>query len=392
MPVLRPSNGDYTAFVKANATYVAPGSAARSVSRVAQNTFPFSAIGAIARASLVAHRSSPSTSVLNLGVAASVLAIVVAGVAALKGYVTTLLSGINARSICGVKTGGFVIGNDAGAYLQYNNGIDSTVVNIAGNGSRVTANGTGTSAGVYGPISMAELPNGDIVFLDTGVNGAILRRLNPNGYTTNSGTVSFIAGGITSWNDGVGAAAGLLQAQRIGVLPNGNVVVCGTNGSSGISYVDLATSNVVTIASSQQAYAITGLSDGNIAFSPGQQIFIASTATYASNSATVTVLAGNGNNGTQDGTGTNARFAGVQSMRQRQDGNIVVTDGNRIRLVTYPGGVVSTIAGTLTTGSTNAPNGPGTNATFNSPEELGVLTNGNIVIGERSNNDVRLVT
>jgi hypothetical protein len=106
----------------------------------------------------------------------------------------------------------------------------------------------------------------------------------------------------------------------------------------------------------------------------------------------VTVLAGNGNNGTQDGTGTNARFAGVQSMRQRQDGNIVVTDGNRIRLVTYPGGVVSTIAGTLTTGSTNAPNGPGTNATFNSPEELGVLTNGNIVIGERSNNDVRLVT
>lgn len=82
MPVLRPSNGDYTAFVKANATYVAPGSAARSVSRVAQNTFPFSAIGSIARASLVAYRSSQSTSVLNLSlsVAASVIAIVAAEV------------------------------------------------------------------------------------------------------------------------------------------------------------------------------------------------------------------------------------------------------------------------------------------------------------------------
>jgi hypothetical protein len=106
----------------------------------------------------------------------------------------------------------------------------------------------------------------------------------------------------------------------------------------------------------------------------------------------VTFLAGTGY-GNQDGPGATANFTSVQSMRQRQDGNIVVIDNNAVRLVTYPGAVVSTIAGTSSVvGNTNAPNGPGTDAVFNTPNELGVLTNGNIVIAEYNNSSIRLIT
>jgi hypothetical protein len=105
----------------------------------------------------------------------------------------------------------------------------------------------------------------------------------------------------------------------------------------------------------------------------------------------VTTLAGSGATGSANGTGTAASFNGPNGVAVLSDGNIVVADtGNhRIRLVTYPGGVVTTLAGS---GSAAFADGTGTAASFWTPTGVAVLSDGNIVVADAINNRIRLVT
>ena len=106
----------------------------------------------------------------------------------------------------------------------------------------------------------------------------------------------------------------------------------------------------------------------------------------------VSILAGTvGANSFADGTGAAARFAYPLGVAVLQDGNIVVADtsNNRIRVVT-PAGVVTTLAGSGAAGSNN--NGTGTGATFNGPSAIAVLQDGNIVVSGEGGEGIRLVT
>ena len=108
-------------------------------------------------------------------------------------------------------------------------------------------------------------------------------------------------------------------------------------------------------------------------------------------SGAVTTLAGSSPSGTTDATGASAAFYGPQGVAVISSSNVVVvadTANNRIRLITYPGGVVTTLAGNSTSSYSD---GTGTNAMFSGPKGVAVTSGGVIVVADSGNNCIRLV-
>jgi sugar lactone lactonase YvrE len=91
-----------------------------------------------------------------------------------------------------------------------------------------------------------------------------------------------------------------------------------------------------------------------------------------------------------DGTGFNARFSVPSGFAFDSAGNMYVADtGNhRIRKIT-PAGVVTTLAGQATSGSTD---GSGTNARFNNPSGVAVDSVGNVFVADTNNHRIRRIT
>jgi len=171
----------------------------------------------------------------------------------------------------------------------------------------------------------------------------------PPTLTLGPGVVTTLAGsGSQTFADGTGAAASFYSPQGVALLSNGNIVVA-DSGNNRI--------RIVTPA------------------------------------GVVTTLAGSGSPAYADGTGAAASFSGPNGVAViPSSGMIVVSDTNnhRIRLVTYPGGVVTTLAGS---GTPAFADGAGAAASFKQPRGVAVdPTTGNIVVADLNNNRIRLVT
>ncbi len=106
-------------------------------------------------------------------------------------------------------------------------------------------------------------------------------------------------------------------------------------------------------------------------------------------SGVVTTFAGNGA-GFQNGTGTAALFRSPTGLAIDGSGNLYVSDSQNhsIRKIT-PAGVVSTLAGT---GSSGNNDGTGTAASFNQPNGLAVDAAGNLFVADLGNHKVRKIT
>ena len=102
----------------------------------------------------------------------------------------------------------------------------------------------------------------------------------------------------------------------------------------------------------------------------------------------VTTVAGTGSSGSANGTGTSASFNLPQGITT--DGtNLYVTENNNhsIRQIVISTGVVTTVAGT---GSSGSANGTGTSASFNIPH--GITTDGtNLYVADMSNHLIRKI-
>lgn len=217
-------------------------------------------------------------------------------------------------------------------------GVVSTIGGIAGVAGS-TNGGLGTAT-FNGPGGLALGNDGTIYVADT--SNYAIRKIAPDG------TVSTLAGyaGIQGTQDGTGIAARFYDPQNIAIDPTGTILYVADGKGDTVRKVTL---------------------DG-----------------------TVTTIAGSpGNAGTSDGTGGLAHFNMLTGIAVDRDGYIYVADllNHRVRKVT-PTGTVTTIAGSDTKGSAD---GNGTSATLSAPGGLAVDRNGNVVVADSLNNNIRMI-
>jgi streptogramin lyase len=130
--------------------------------------------------------------------------------------------------------------------------------------------------------------------------------------------------------------------------------------------------------------SITDVSGNVYVTSNGSQIMKINPSGVISN------FAGSTQTGYLDGTGTSASFFGPRGVVLDSSGSMYVADsGNhKIRKITSAG-VVTTIAGTGTQGSTD---GTGTAASFNFPAGVAVDSSGNVYVADVYNHKIRKIT
>lgn len=204
-----------------------------------------------------------------------------------------------------------------------------------------------------------------------------------------AGTVGTLVGGLQGTADGRGRFAAFSLITTAYRTAQGEVLIA-DYGNNHIRRLDAA-GNVTTLRDGSGAPisnvgGVVSDSQGNV-FATCQSDH---TIKKITPSGLMTTLAGSGTPGYQDGTGAGAIFSYPHSLAIDAAGNLYVTDYNnhRIRMVT-PAGVVTTLAGGATAGSTD---GTGTNALFSSPNAIcydGVDT---LYISEAGNHRIRKLT
>jgi sugar lactone lactonase YvrE len=219
------------------------------------------------------------------------------------------------------------------------NWVVTTLAGLAG--SAGSANGTGNAARFYFPFGLTVDTNGNVYVADS-ANDTI-RKVTSAGVVT---TLAGLAGNIGSAN-GTGSAARFYYPYDVTVDTNGNVYVADSGNNT-----------------------IRKMTPAGV----------------------VTTLAGlAGSDGTNNGTGSAARFYFPNGATVDSAGNVYVADtgNNTIRKVT-PTGVVTTLAGLeWNAGSTD---GTGNAALFYWPDGIAVDSAGNVYVADGGNNTIRKVT
>ncbi len=220
---------------------------------------------------------------------------------------------------------------------------------------------------------------------------------------TSDGVVTTFAGAAhqIGSTDGAGSIARFSYPIGIAVDAFGNVYVA-DNGNSTIRMITPA-GFVTTLAGLVGAPGSDDGTGSGARFNFVTQLVYDSTAgvLYAADTGNdtirqitlagaVTTLAGSpGNPGTNDGTGSAARFSSPRGVAVDRSSNVYVADtpNHTIRKI-RPGGIVTTLAGSP--GSLGSIDSIGANARFNSPYALVADRNGHLYVADTSNHTIRL--
>lgn len=279
------------------------------------------------------------------------------------------------------------------------------ITTVAGNGSAgFSGDGSAaTGAGIKNPEDVYVASNGDLYISDTGHNR--IRKV-----TAATGIISTVVGSGPAGSTGDGGAATsarLSSPDGIVVASNGDMYI-GDKGNNKVRKVTAAT-GVIT------AYAGTGTAgysgDGAAAtlakltapqgldLASNGDLYIADTGNNVVRKVTaatgiITTYAGTGTSGStgDGGAATSARLNGPQSLRLNAAGDLYIADtgNNKIRLVTAAG-VISTVVGTGTAGSAGDGGSP-TSAQLNAPDGIAVTSTGVYYISDSNNNKIRKVS
>ena len=267
-----------------------------------------------------------------------------------------------------------------------------TVTTFAGAGFSGSTDGTGIAARFINPSSVAVDASGNIYVADTGNH--LIRKI------TTGGVVSTFAGSsLQGSTDGTGTAASFRYPTGVAVDASGNIFVA---DSSNHLIRKITTAGVVsTFAGS----GTVGSGDGTgtaasfrypngLAIAASGDIFVADKDNHLIRKITaagvVSTFAGSGAEGSDDGTGTAARFISPSGVAVDASCNIFVADlGNhKIRKITATG-VVSTFAGS---GAAGRADGTGTASSFRYPNGVAVDASGNIFVADSNNHLIRKIT
>jgi uncharacterized repeat protein (TIGR02543 family) len=267
------------------------------------------------------------------------------------------------------------------------------VTTLAGtSGTAGHADGTGTDASFNGPHGVTVDSAGHVYVADT--LNHLIRKITPGGEVTTlagSGTPGAIDGtgtsasfdsptGVTVDSAGNVYVADTLNHLIRKITPGGEVTtLAGTSGEAG------SADGTGTDASFDFPIGVTVDSVGNV--------YVADTFNHLIRRITpggeVTTLAGSGDEGSADGTGTDASFDFPIGVTVDSAGNVYVADtfNHLIRRIT-PGGEVTTLAGSGEAGSAD---GTGTDASFNGPYGVTVDSAGNVYVADYNNHLIRKI-
>jgi len=265
------------------------------------------------------------------------------------------------------------------------------VTTVAGTGSSGSANGTATTASYY--YSRQITTHRTNLYVTDSANH-LIRKI-----VISTGAVTTVAGtGSSGSANGTGTSASFNYPQWI-TTDGTNLYVADTNNSL-IRKIVISTGAVTTVAGTGSSGSADNTTGTSASFNYPSGITTDGTNLYVTDSenhlirkivistGVVTTVAGTGSSGSANGTGTSASFnypVGITT-----DGtNLYVADkGNHlIRKIVISTGVVTTVAGT---GSSGSANGTGTSASFNLPR--GITTDGtNLYVAEYGNHLIRKI-
>lgn len=202
--------------------------------------------------------------------------------------------------------------------------------------------------------------------------------------------------GVAGFSDGTGSAAHFSEPRGVAVDSNEMIYVA-DGGNNRIRLVSQA-GETTTLAGNGTFGFADGPADTAMFANPraidvdaGGNVYVADTENHRIRLVvhdTVTTVAGSGIPGFADGTGPDAQFSSPAGIATDGSGNLYVADtqNNRIRHVT-PAGVVTTVAGS---GDAGYIDGTGTNAQFSAP--VGIDEAGNVYVGDAGNNRIREIS
>lgn len=296
-----------------------------------------------------------------------------------------------------VDAGGTLYVADYGAHTIRKVSATGIVTTLAGAAAAPgISDGTGSSARFYYPSGVSTDSAGNVYVADTSNN--TIRKISSAGVVT---TLAGLAGRSSSV-DGTGAAARFEDPYAVAADDRGNVYVADATDHTIRKITPDGT--VTTLAGNAGSF---GSSDGagsaarfkgplGIAIDGAGTLYVADTGNSLirkiSTTGVVTTVAGAaGNNGSNDGTGTAARFSEPNGIAADNAGNLYVADtaNSTVRKITAAG-VVTTLAGSP--GAVGLTNGTGSAARFSVIFDVTVDGSGNVYVCDHGNHVIRKIT
>ena len=188
-----------------------------------------------------------------------------------------------------------------------------------------------------------------------------------------------------------------------------SVTATDSSGASSVQSIVIRGYIISRFAQSASVYAgsdSAGTDDGStttarfdtprgLAYAADGRLFVADSANDVirvidANGSTVSTYAGSGASGSTDTSTTTASFANPFGLALAADGRLFVadSDNNRIRVIDANGSIVSTYAGSGTSGSDD---GSTTTASFADPTGLALAADGRLFVSDRSRHIIRVI-
>lgn len=263
---------------------------------------------------------------------------------------------------------------------------------LAGSGAYGSQDGISTAASFSPPTGLTVDDSGR-VFVADAANHKI-RRIDASGMVT-----TWAGSGTAGAANGDGTVASFNMPWRVSAATDGTLYVTDTysqmirkitptgtvsrwSGSGAIGAADGAAAS----ASFYYPFGVAVAADGSAYVADNSNQLIRKLGLDGS----VSTWAGSGSAAFADGTGIAASFQSPYGIAVDADGTVYVADTNnqRIRRIS-PSGVVTTLAGDGTRGSTD---GPGASASFNSPQGVAVDGSGNVYVADTGNSAIRKIS
>jgi len=263
---------------------------------------------------------------------------------------------------------------------------DNVVVTTLAGSTQGYADGTGSEAQFSWPCGIAIDASGNLYVVD--YYNHCIRKVTPSGVVT-----TFAGNGTRGSADGLGSSAEFDFPRGIAIDVSGNLYVADNNRIRKITPAGMVTT---LAGSSEYGYADGTGSEAifwepeGIAIDTLGNLYVIEhdRIRKVTSAGVVTTLAGS-SWGYADGVGSSAEFAYPRGIAIDASGNLYVTDYyNRIRKVT-PEGVVTTFAGS---GARDYADGTGSKAQFSEPWGIAIDVSGNLYVADKNNNRIRKVT